>query len=75
MLSPDPVTTLGCLVLGGCVWGSARPHCPHTPCGLHPPCVLSPDCKSRPRDDPGAPRPRGMRARGAPDRTAPPRRG
>ena len=31
--------------------------------------------ESRPRDDPGAPRPRGMRARGAPDRTAPPCRG
>ena len=37
MLSPDPVTTPGCPVLGGCVWGGARPHCPRTPCGLHPP--------------------------------------
>ena len=27
--------------------------------------------ESRPRDDPGVPRPRGMRARGAPGRTAP----
>ena len=91
VLSPDPVTTPGCPVLGECVRGGARRHCPCTPRRLHhPPCVLSPDpvttpglpvpggcvrggrqTESRPRDDPGAPRPRGMRARGAPGRTAP----
>eukprot|EP00966_Prymnesium_polylepis_P330917 7386512-Prymnesium_polylepis.1 len=37
---------------------SARPHCPRSPRGLHPPCVLT--AQPRPRDDPGAPRPRGM---------------
>ena len=50
--SPDPVTTPGRPVPGGCVRGGRQ-------------------TESRPRDDPGAPRPRGMRARGAPDRTAP----
>jgi len=44
VLSPDPVTTPGCPVLGECVRGGAcRPHCPRPPRGLHPPCVLSPD--------------------------------
>ena len=91
VLSPDPVTTPGCPVLGECVRGGDSHY---GPC-MHarqppPPCVLSPDpvttpglpvpggcvrggrqTESRPRDDPGVPRPRGMRARGAPGRTAP----
>ena len=91
VLSPDPVTTPGCLVLGECVRGGDSHY---GPC-MHarqppPPCVLSPDpvttpghpvpggcvrggrqTESRPRDDPGVPRTRGMRARGAPGRTAP----
>ena len=52
VFSPDPVTTPGHPVPGGCVRGGRQ-------------------TKSRPRDDPGVPRPRGMRARGAPGRTAP----
>eukprot|EP00966_Prymnesium_polylepis_P052167 1207672-Prymnesium_polylepis.1 len=53
--SRPPVTTPGCPVLGVCVWGGARPHCPRTPCGLHPPCALSPD----PVTTPGRPVPGG----------------
>ena len=52
VFSPDPVTTPGHPVPGGCVRGGRQ-------------------TESRPRDDPGVPRPRGMRARGAPGRTAP----
>eukprot|EP00966_Prymnesium_polylepis_P288639 6667039-Prymnesium_polylepis.1 len=52
VISPDPVTTTGRPVPGGCVQGGRQ-------------------TESRPRDDPGAALPRGMRARGAPDRTAP----
>ena len=57
---------------------------PPPPCVLSPDPVTTPglpvpggcvrggrQTESRPRDDPRAPRPRGMRARGAPDRTAP----
>ena len=49
VLSPDPVTTPGCPVLGECVRGGARLHCPRPPRGLHSPCVLSPSSVGHPR--------------------------
>eukprot|EP00966_Prymnesium_polylepis_P164947 3813588-Prymnesium_polylepis.1 len=50
-----------------CTPPPARRPVPRPPRGLHslPVCA-----QSRPRDGPGVPRPRGLRAGGAPDRTA-----
>jgi hypothetical protein len=55
VLSPDPVTTPGCPVLGECVRGGARPHCPVASRGAYPQDPLT-----------AARRPRSARTRTAP---------